>query len=290
MFLALIARFEEVQFVTDECNAEDIDADVIIVYDPHSSHHIRIKGLAKHKAVKYTYFDDPYQHGCLAKHKPTGKIVIKYGAKDRMLRAKKRGIQFIICPYTESYYKHLEPYNSDMELVWFPPCPNIGRFNNPPLKDRKKEVLANGSTKGLFGFKGYEFRRWAFVQPEVTYVLHYIKNRITPAGLDYPKLLIQYAGALALCDTHIPPKYIEIPMAGCVCFAQYQKDYERMGFKDGENCIYINKKNFKKVVEDFKNNISDYQQMATKGRKLVEEKWTADHFADFIYDHSRNNS
>jgi hypothetical protein len=115
-------------------------------------------------------------------------------------------------------------------------------------------------------------------------------NPSVPRGLDYPNLLIRYAGALALCDTHAPPKYVEIPMSGCVCFAQYQKDYERMGFKDLESCIYVTKENFKDVINDFKNNVEDYQCIADAGRKLIEENWTADKFADFIYNHANGNS
>ena len=174
--------------------------------------------------------------------------------------------------------------------VWFPVSSDIDRYSSVPLKKRRPEVLANGAVNHLPFFTGYEFRKWAFRQPEVTYVPHCKDEPSVPRGLDYPKFLIKYAGALALCDTHTPPKYLEIPMAGCVCFAQYQKDYERMGFEDGVSCIYVTKENFSEKINDFKNNIKDYQKVADAGRKLIEENWTAQRFADFIYSHAERHN
>lgn len=296
MWLALGSRFEEIQTVTGDCSAKDIDGDIIVFFDPHSSHHIKIEGIENHPAPKYEYMDDPHQlayHGC---HQKTGALAIKLSAEKRIERALKRGIDFIICPYTESYFEHLGPFmdNAEERLLWFPPCPDINRYSQLlPLIERKSEVLANGALVHLPKFYGYEFRKWAFGQPEVTYIQHTMGDPTTPRGADYPNLLLSFAGALALCDTHIPPKYVEIPMAGCVCFAQYQKDYERMGFKDGESCIYVDKKNFAKTIEDFKHNVSACQKIADAGRDLIENNWTSEHFADFIYEHAKlckNNS
>ena len=288
-WLALGKRFEQIQSITDDCSAEDIDGDVIIFYDPHSSHHIQIDGIEKHKAVKYEYMDDPHQFEVKGQHQVTGEDVHKLGTKGRIQRAKDRNIDYIICPYTESYFKCFSKLLDEPEkkLVWFPPCPDIERYEPEPLVKRKPEVLANGAVRHLPGFDGYELRKWAHKQPEVTYVEHCMFDKSTPRGFDYPDLLLSYAGALALCDTHVPPKYIEIPMAGCVCFAQKQPDYDRMGFKDGENCFYVNKKNFKDTIEAFRHDVEQYQRVADAGRKLIEENWTADKFADFIYCHAK---
>ena len=56
-----------------------------------------------------------------------------------------------------------------------------------------------------------------------------------------------------------------------------------MGFKDYENCVFVNKGNFEKRVKDFLADIEDYQPIADAGRKLIEENYTATHFADFLY-------
>ena len=289
-WLALGQRFDEVQSITEDCSAEDIDGDVIVFYDPHSTHHIVIDGIENHKAVKYEYMDDPYQLGLTGQHQITGEQVVKLCAADRIHRAEKRGIDFIICPYTESYYEHFGPLLKGMAekmLVWYPVSSDIERYSHKiPLDQRKHSVLANGSVVHPPGFGGYEFRKWAHTQPEVTSIEHCMKNKDVPRGLDYPNLLYQYAGSLALCDTHTPPKYLEIPLAGCVCFAQYQKDYERMGFKDGESCFYIDKENFSDRIRAFKAYVDEFQCIADAGRKIA-ENWTSDKFADHIFNHAK---
>ena len=290
--IALISRFNNVQYIHESCSARDIEADIIIFYDPHSTHHIKIDGIKRHGALKYEFMDDPFQGFMKGRNKRTNQVIIKLGAGTRIKRVLNRGIDFIICPYTELYYQRFAPLLSDAKkmLVWFPPSPNINRYTPvTKLMERKREVFANGALHHMPGFKGYEFRKWAYKQPDVVFVPHCFYNSEAPKGIDYPKALMSYAGALALCDTHIPPKYIEIPMAGCVCFAQYQEDYERMGFKNGESCIYVDKENFADVIRDFKKDVSKYQKIADAGRKLIEENWTAKHFAEYIYNHAVAN-
>jgi hypothetical protein len=285
-FLALIDRFDT-QHVTTNCSAADLDGDIIIFYDPHSAHHIEIDGIERHHAVKYEYIDDPRQRGIKGIHNRTKKLVHKLGAKDRMNRALQRGVNYIICPYSDSFRNRLGGYIGDMELVWFPVCPDIRRFVTPKLTERKHEVLANGSTDRFPGMDYYDFRRWAHRRREVTCIEHCIKNPLVPRGLEYARFLAKYAGALALCGEHIVPKYVEVPMAGCVCFAQYQEDYKRMGFEDGVNCFYVNKKNFSDTINAFKRDVKHYRHVADAGRKLVEDNWTAEKFADYIYEHAK---
>lgn len=295
MFEAIVARFEEVQHVNDNCSAKDIEADVIVIWDIHSSHHIRIDGLANHKAVKYTYFNDPYQTGVEGVYQTSGTYVCKLGAKARTLRELQRGIDFIICPYTELYYQHIAPHigtDAEKMLFWFPPAPSVKRFTNRlrPLKDRQHKILANGTTWG--GEGAYDFRVWAYSQPESFYIQHAAKKPDVPKGKEYGNLLCNYAASLALCDNRIVPKFLEIPLAGCVCFAQDQEDYRKMGFNDGENCIFVTKENYRKRAREFlwsKGTINDdyYQKIATAGRELIESTWTAECFADALYEHAK---
>lgn len=284
MFLALQRRFGDVQHVTKNCSACDIDGDVVIFYDIHSSHHIEIDGIANHKSVKYEYFNDPWQPEFEGKYKD-GTPVHKLNPEQRSLRAIKRNIDFIICPYENLYWRFISPYLGE-RLVWFPIAPDDSRFICPPLSQREPEVLWNGAAwGGQAGFHPYEFRMWAINRDGITKAVHSIANPDTPAGLKYPEFLARYAGALALCDTHICPKYSEIPMAGCVCFAQELYDYKKMGFKDMESCVFVTKGNFDGRISDFKNNIQDYQMIADGGREIM-KKYTADKFAEYIYGHA----
>lgn len=286
MFLSLIDRFDSVQEITNGCHSNDIDSDCIVFFDIHSSQEIEIEGIEKHKAIKYEYFNDPWQVGFKGTYQ-TGKKVIKLGNEERSIRANKRGIQYIICPYENLYYRYIDPY-FEGKLVWFPIAPDYKRCRrNGVLRERKQEVLLNGHVwPGTNGFHPYAFRRWAYSQNGTIRTPHNVYDKKTPAGIEYPDFLASYAGSMAICDTHICPKYSEIPLAGCVTFAQYQYDYEKMGFKDGESCLYVTKGNYQKTIRDFNNaDVEEYQRLADRGRELIENNWTASHFANHIYKH-----
>ena len=295
MFEAVVERFETVQRITESCSAQDIDADVILIYDIHSAHHIVIDGLEDHTAVKYTYFNDPYQKAVEGVYRENNVYVCKLGARSRTIRALARGVDFIICPYKNLYFKHIAKHlgtRAEDMLFWFPPAPSIKRFpealRTRPLAERKHKILANGLTHG--GDGSYDFRKWAFAQKNSFYVEHAAYKPSVPNGASYVKLLAQFTGALALCDTRIVPKYLEIPLAGCVCFAQEQQDYRDMGFQHGIHCVYVSDiEDFEihtEIFRDCRDIETSFQAIADAGRKLIEDNWTAEHFADALYNHA----
>jgi hypothetical protein len=157
-----------------------------------------------------------------------------------------------------------------------------------PLSERIHKVLGNGILHDG-GLGAYEFRKWAFSQPETYFIKHTIERPAVPSGTAYGQLLCQFGAALALCDIYVVPKYLEIPLAGCVCFAQDQEDYRKMGFEDGKSCILVDKSDFKKRTQAFlssPSNYVSYQKIANEGRKLISNKWTAECFADALYEHA----
>jgi hypothetical protein len=289
MFLALIERFGEVQHISSDCGGSDIDADVIIFYDIHSSHHIEIEGIEKHPAIKYEYFNDPHQPEFSGVY-PSGLRVHKLSAEQRTKRALLRGVNYIICPYPSGYYKSIAPHlgnRADDMFVWFPVAPRQRKIDRLPLVGRKHLVLGNGHLwHGHEGFRPYEFRNWAYRRKCVTFVPHTLHENSIPKGNSYQTFLGVFAGALALSEAYPVPKYFEIPLAGCLSFVQDNPDFPPLGMKDGEHCIMVTEKNFDSAVNDFKNNVKDYQCIADAGRKLIEDNWTADKFADFIYQHA----
>lgn len=292
MFDSLIeVAGNSLQHITESCSAKDIDADIIIIYDVHSSHHIQIDGLENHKAIKYTYFNDPHQEEMHGRYLH-GEEVYKLGAESRVKRAISRGIDFIICPYTSGYYDFIAPYlgsDADEMFVWFPTAPKRQLFNDKRLVNRRKEILANGHLwEGRNEFRPYEFRKWAYARKNIQYVRHCLHDGRIPKGNSFMKLISQWSGALALCDTYVVPKYLEIPLAGCLCFAQYNEDYIKMGFKDDVNCIFVDKTNFDNKIKNFISNTNDYQSISDRGQQLIEENWTSAHFASFIYNHCKS--
>jgi hypothetical protein len=287
MFDALVTRFET-QHVTADCSAADIDADLIFFFDPHSSHHITIDGIRNHPAIKMEYWNDPHQVEVEGMYKSTGLNVHKLGHEQRLRRADARGIDFIVSPVKYAFYRYFKPFWSDADidkrLLYFPTAPSF-EPGKTPLNKRMHEVVANGATWGDEINRGYTFRRWAYKQEYVFPVPHTVKNKKTPKGENYGAYLETFAGALALCDVFPVVKYFEIPMAGCVCFAQFHEEYHELGFNDLQNCIFVNAANFEKRVRHFleAEDITLYQDIATAGRKLIENNYTAKHFANFIY-------
>lgn len=283
MLDAIVGRFENVTHIHNDCDASDIEADVILFYDIHSTHHIKIDGIANHPALKLEYWTDPNQVEFKGMYKQFNKPVHKLGRKQRVERALERGVRFIICPFREGYYKWLGEFLSkDAEdmLLYFPlaPTPILEVLS---LSEKQWVVLGNGATHGG---EMYEFRNWAFKQPYIKVVPHWINDNSTPSGMNYLNFLSNYAGVLGLHDYFPVPKYFEIPAAGCVLFAQHYKEFEELGFKDYEHCIYVNKENFEERIRDFLSSIQSYQSIADAGIKLVGDNYTAKHFANFVYD------
>lgn len=292
--LRALSRELSPQIINESCHINDIDADAVIFFDPHSTHLIKIDGIEDSSVLKYEFMDDPHQIEMFGLHKTTGIKFQKLGAGGRIRRALTRGIDYIICPHKESYYKYFGPYLNDKSedmLVWFPCAPDQKYFTNRslPLRNRRPEILANGATWAFETYHPYRFRYWAFQQPEVTFIPHYIKDQNVPSGILYPRFLAGYAGALALCEAHVCPKHMEIPLAGCLCFVQKIDEYMELGFEDQKNCITINQENFSERLNHFLKNPSAYQDIADAGRRLVEENYTASHFAGFIRRHIERN-
>ena len=295
MFKSLLKRFgKETYVVFGDCSAKDIEADVIIFFDPHSSHHIKIDGIADHPALKYTYINDPHQKGMTGQYRD-GTSVKKLGARERIKRAFERGVKFVICPYTDGYYEFLAEHMEECygirggevdNWLWFPVAPAKPELEITQLSQRCKKILANGCTWSGKGFECYAFRRWAYNRPEVHYIDHCLQKDATPSRDRYMPWLSSFVGSLALTEWYVVPKYLEIPLAGCVCLAQYHEDYQRMGFEDGVNCYFVTRNTFAARVALVLNNIQEHQLMADRGRELVESKYTAKHFAEFIYNHA----
>ena len=291
MFEALCSKFPNAQHITDSCSAKDIEADFILIYDIHSSHHITIDGLLQHSATKYTYFDDPHQEHVCGKYS-TGQFVHKLGPQERLERAFARGVDHIICPYYDSYMHYLAPFMGGVAenmLLWFPIAP-VNEFepsfrSTLRLKHRKPEVLANGAL-AAGDCTIYDFRKWAFAQESVTKVSKSLGE------VSYQEFLSGWAGALALAQYAAVPKYLEVPLAGCVGFMQQNLDCDKMGFKDMENCVFVTKTNFAKKINDFLHNVESnkYQGIADAGYKLVSNNFTAKHFADFIEKHMKEEA
>jgi hypothetical protein len=283
MMIDLMRVFDDVEVIPESCSFEDITGDVVLFYDVHSSHDIQIDGIKKHP-LTYSYMNDPHQVSFSGKYRD-GSLVNKLGAKERMKRATQRGVDFIICPYKNGFDKYLRPHGKQ-ELVWFPVAPRQ-RIEPTKLNTRKHEVLANGHLwEGKEGFRPYAFRGWAYKQDGVEHVPHCVYQDSTPNAEKYQEFIGSYVAALALCDTYVVPKYLEIPLCGCIAIMQDMPELRELGFIDGVNCVIVNEDNFHERVKAVK--VYPSQIMADAGFKLVSENYTSEHFAKYIYEHAKS--
>jgi len=289
MFEALKQSRFDVTDINNDCSAQDIDADVILFYDVHSCHHIKIDGIEKHSALKLEYYSDPHQKEVKGQYQDTGAFVHKLGAKQRIDRSLNRGIDHIISPVKERFFTYFESYlngNCEKMLWYFPLTPNFTPGTGL-IVNRIQEVLGNGATWDG-GIGAYEFRKWAFEQPYIHHIPHWIQNKKVPCGNDYSIMLKMFAGGLALSEFYPVPKYFEMPLAGMVTFIQHHQEYEDLGFKNYENCVYVNKNNFEWEVGCFLNDMKKeqfdrWQEIADAGRDLVANNYTSKYFANWLY-------
>lgn len=288
MMGALYNRFDT-ELIGKSKSAADIDADVIFFFDTHSTHKIDIEGIKNHPAIKYTYFNDLHQKESIGVY-PNKQRFHKRGAKQRAQRAMSRGINYIVTPSIWGYNKYIAPHLVDAKkmMLWFPPVPRKPKISCLPLKDRRYNVTCQGHMwQGSNGFHPYEFRRWASKQKNILHVPHYVEDRRAPIREAYIAHLTMFRAAIAACEYYPVAKYFEIPLAGCVLFAQKCEDFGSLGFVHGENCVVVNKGNLNKIVEHFLENYKGYQRIADAGKKFVEDNWTAEKFADYIYNHAK---
>jgi hypothetical protein len=216
-----------------------------------------------------------------------GALFGRFGTK----RALERGIDYIVTPSVWGYNKYIAPHIGDRAeemMLWFPPVPKKPKVISLPLQERRLNIICHGHTwPGVEGFRPYEFRRWAMAQKNILRIPHYVEDKNTPIRESYVAYLTQFRAGIAACEYYPVAKYFEIPLAGCVLFAQRCEDFDRLGFENGRNCIIVDKKNLNKFSEHFIKNYKMYQPVADAGKKFVEDNWTAEKFADHIYNHAR---
>jgi len=72
----------------------------------------------------------------------------------------------------------------------------------------------------------------------------------------------------------------EIPAAGCMTFLEVNEknNADSFGFKDQENAIFVNEKNYKERFQEYLENIenSKWRKIAENGRKFVMENLNND--------------
>lgn len=105
---------------------------------------------------------------------------------------------------------------------------------------------------------------------------------------DYAKLLSQYRASVAATTLSPTAKYLEVPAAGCLAFMEITKENEGrlLGFKDGENAIFIDEKNYKRKFQEYLADVDNpkWAKIAAAGREYVMNNLTNDRAVDQLAD------
>ena len=105
-----------------------------------------------------------------------------------------------------------------------------------------------------------------------------LKNKFV--GDKFPLLLQKYQAAVAASTVTTVAKMWEIPAAGCMTFLEVNEKNNAnfVGFKDNENAIFINEKNYKEKFQEYLENVEDtkWKNIAEKGKKFVIENLNND--------------
>lgn len=197
-------------------------------------------------------------------------------------KAKELGIDLVVsfqspkCQYT--YLSKDIPY----ERFIFGIDTNTYKCPDNWQERRKDVVLSSGVLANIHSPRRwfYHFRTNCSQLPYIHHVNKPNTNEIEYKylGTDYWRLLTQFRAAISCMSFTSVLKYFEIPMCGCLMFAEVTRfnQIAEMGFEDGRNCIYIDKDNceqrFKKFLGDPDN--PKWKQIADAGRQLVLDNYT----------------
>lgn len=200
----------------------------------------------------------------------------------------------------ESFFYKYYPKNFKYKVIIYGVESSLYENVTPFSQRIKNKILCSGaaaSTKlstqmfeRLMRFKGemslykhYKLRTMCIKLPYVDYTAtlqhEYVNDK-------YPLLLMKYAGSVAAHSLYPVIKYWESTAAGCLTFMEVTEKNRAdiLGFKDGENAIFINEKNYKKKLEEFIGdpNNSKWEEMAEAGREYTMKNLTNDVAAESL--------
>lgn len=194
----------------------------------------------------------------------------------------------------ESFFYKYYPKNFKYKVIFYGIEPSLYQDVTPFSQRIKNKILCSGaaaSTKlhtqlfeRFLRFKGemsmykhYKLRTMCIKLPYVDYTTtlqhEYINDK-------YPLLLMKYAGSIAAHSLYPVIKYWENTASGCLTFMEVTEKNRAdiLGFRDGENAVFINERNYKKKLEEFLNDSDNpkWAEIANAGREYTMNNLTND--------------
>jgi hypothetical protein len=160
---------------------------------------------------------------------------------------------------------------------------NSGNVGNSKLLSRLITKLRKKGKNTNFDF--YKLRTLCNLLPYVKYTSTLQHEFI---GDKYPQLLQKYCASIAASTTTPTRKYLEIPAAGCLTFMEVTEKNrgKYLQFKDDDNVIFINEKNYKKkfceYLDDSEN--KKWEEIAKRGQYHAKNNLSNDKGVELLVD------
>ncbi|MHA1342109.1 MAG: glycosyltransferase [Promethearchaeota archaeon] len=247
------------------------ELDVIIAYEPGYGCPF-IKYQRGKPDLKYIQFSDPH-----------------LDVTERLKYILNNDFSYLLVIYYNPTIYHFKNFPKE-KIVHFPwAIPEIF-INKGPIKNSNQDkIMIFGQTHE----KIYETRRWCEKFKFVDSMPYSAINKVLN-DIEYFRWLQNFdaiiaAGSLNPKYRLVMVKYFEIAASGALLFAQEAEDLDLLGFKDFQNCIIFNKKNFEKKAQDFLQNREDYLKIRENGRNLILERHTLQKRIEFLKEHIKRN-
>ena len=198
---------------------------------------------------------------------------------------KKWKIDYYFHFWPESFFHSFLPKNFKYKSIIYGLESSLYK-NTTPFEDRIKNKILNsgaiGNTKPLSKiindiknpkWNAYRVYYLRTIINNLPYVDYFPTLQNEFVGDKFPLLLQKYQAAVAASTTNPVAKMWEIPAAGCMTFLEVNEKNKAdfVGFKNNENAVFINEKNYKEKFQEYLENIEDtkWRNIAEKGRKFV---------------------
>ena len=169
--------------------------------------------------------------------------------------------KFIMAGLEPELYKNVKPFSDRIseKIV------NTGNVGNIRLKSRIANAILNP------GRSTWHFYRLRTMCNQLPYVDYSGMKGDSYIHRDYPSYVSSYKSAIAASTYYAVIKYLELTAAGCLTFMEVSEknnDAYLLGFRDYENAIFINEKNYKERLQEFVSNPHDsrWGKIAERGR------------------------
>lgn len=198
----------------------------------------------------------------------------------------------------KSYFYKFYPKNFKFKEIIF--GLETQKYENlKPFKNRVKNRILNSGAIGKKNFKsrianailnprgsGWYFYKLRTMCNDLEFVDYKGIRGKQYENKDYPSYLSQYQASIAATTFYPTQKYWEIPAAGCLTFMEITdlNDGKILGFKDGENSIFINEKNYEKKFLEYLNDPENnkWEEIANKGKDHVMQNLTNEHAVESL--------